>query len=111
MENTTTFDPRDEVIEEFLDGQPRADKWREWEQALRARLADARERHAETAPDSAQRRAWDEKISELKTQVRVLAEEEAITRFVEDSVRNSLSRPRPLPRLGEDDPDEDDAGY
>lgn len=72
----------DQVIEDFLEGQPRAEYWRELRDALAARLEDA------IASNDAER------IAELRAQVDALAQEHAITEFVEDSVRASLSRPR-----------------
>ena len=104
---TQTFDPREEIIEEFLEGQPRAAKWREYRLALQTRLDAAKEKQALTAAGSSERAALDERILELREQVRVLAEEEVITRFVEDSVHASLSRPRPFPGFGELDFEED----
>jgi hypothetical protein len=70
------------VIEEFLGGAPRAETWKELHQALAARLKDAR---AEGNPA---------RITQLEEQVAALAQEEAITRFVEDSIRVTLTRPR-----------------
>ncbi|MBC7807359.1 MAG: hypothetical protein H7145_14565 [Akkermansiaceae bacterium] len=102
--DTETFDPRDEVIEDFLEGQPRAARWREYRLALQTRLDAAKEKVALTAEGSGERTELDDRIKELREQIRVLAEEEAITQFVEDSVRSSLSRPRALP-------DFDDDGY
>ncbi len=97
------YDPREEVIEEFLEGQPRAGTWRELKEALHTRLVRAREEQEQTRANSPERAAIDERINELKVQIHALAEEEAITQFVEDSVRASLSRPRPLPDFGEED--------
>lgn len=102
--NTETFDPRDEVIEDFLEGQPRAARWREYRLALQTRLDAAKEKIGHTAEGSGERAELDDRIKELRDQIRVLAEEEAITQFVEDSVLSSLSRPRALP-------DFDDDGY
>ena len=70
------------VIEEFLDGAPRAETWKELHLALAARLEAAR-----TDGDQA-------RITQLEEQVAALAQEEAITRFVEDSIRVTLVRPR-----------------
>jgi hypothetical protein len=93
----------DPVIEEFLDGQPRAGVWRELREALAARLADAvAERDA--APEGDLRRAeLDKRVRELRDQVAALAQEEAVTQFVEDSVRATLTRPRPAGYLGDDE--------
>ncbi len=101
--NTETFDPRDEVIEDFLEGQPRAERWREYRLALTTRLDAAKEKHAATTEGTADRAELDERIKELREQIRVLAEEEAITQFVEDSVRSSLTRPRTMPDFDYDE--------
>jgi hypothetical protein len=71
------------VIEEFLEEQPRAAYWQELTDALKERLIDAR-----NMGDT-------KRIQELQGQIAVLAQETAITQFVEDSVRHSLARPRP----------------
>lgn len=76
---TDKFEP---LIEEFLEGAPRAGTWHELHQALALRLEEAR-----TTGDT-------RRIKELEQQVAALAQEEAITRFVEDSVRVTLVRPR-----------------
>lgn len=102
---TVTFDPREEVIEDFLDGQPRAETWREYKEALSSRLKYALADLKASLPDSPDRAALEEKVAELREQVAALAQEEAITQFVEDSVRSSLSKPRPFPDFGDDDED------
>lgn len=76
------LDSAEPLIEEFLEGAPRADTWGELRRALALRLEAAR-----TEGNLA-------RIEELEQQVAALAQEEAITRFVEDSVRVSLVRPR-----------------
>jgi len=98
-----SFDPREEVIEEFLEGQPRAQTWRELKDALQTRLDAAKEQRELTKEGSPDREAIEERIAELRQQIYALAEEEAVTQFVEDSVRSSLSRPRPLPNFDEED--------
>jgi hypothetical protein len=72
------------VIEDFLEEQPRAAYWQELTNALKERLEDAKQL------------GDDKRVDELKGQIAVLAQEAAITQFVEDSVRHSLARPRPL---------------
>jgi hypothetical protein len=96
---------QDQVIEEFLEGKPRADTWRELRETLQARLQDAVAARDTAAPDDPRRAALERKVREMKEQVAALAQEEAVTRFVEDSVRASLSRPRPFSG-GDDDEDE-----
>jgi hypothetical protein len=101
----------EDALEQVLGDQPRADQWKEYREALAARL-----RSAITARDactgdvgSRERAILDARVAELREMVRVLAEEEAITRFVEDSVQASLSRP--ASSVSDDEFDLDDAGY
>jgi len=102
-------DPQTEqAVDEFLDGQLRAAEWRAFREALAARLKDAVAERDGIPEDDPARAALEARIAELREQVRVLAEEEAITGFVEESVRASLTRPAPPPRW-DDDPD--DEGY
>ncbi len=101
----TFVDPRDEVIEEFLAGAPRADKWREYHDVLLARYRDAVSARDAADPDAPGFSELEKRVRELREQVRVLAEEEAVTRFVEDSVRASLTRPRPFVVPGDDEDD------
>ena len=105
MENTPIFDPREEIVEEFLEGAPRAAKWRELRLALQTRLDAAKQAQAMCASGTPEHRACGERVAQLRAQVRALAEEEAITGFVEESVKNSLSRPRPLPSFADDEDD------
>ena len=80
------------VIEEFLDGKPRASTLRELRQALQLKLRQIEE-DPSTSP---------EQIEELREQVRVLYEEELITQFVEDSIRFTLSADALQQQTGED---------
>ncbi len=97
---------QDQVIEEFLEGKPRADTWRELRETLQARLQDAVAARDAAAPDNPRRSGLERKVRELREQVAALAQEEAVTRFVEDSVRASLSRPRPFSSGGDDEDDD-----
>ena len=84
----------DPILDPFLNGSDRADTWREYKETLTTRLiALIAERDVINGP---QRAPLDKKITELKEQVRVLAQEEAITRFVEESVFATISRHHPL---------------
>lgn len=88
----------EEIIEEFLEGEPRAQVWRELRQALEGRLRDAiTERDAAFADPGVSPKEREARVRELRAQVRALATEEAVTTFVEDSVRQTLNRP-PRPR-------------
>jgi hypothetical protein len=80
------------VIEEFLDGKPRAATLRELRQALETKL-----RRLEEDPSTPP-----EQIQELREQVRILYEEELITQFVEDSIRFTLSADALQQQIGED---------
>ena len=100
---------QDDIIEEFLEGQPRADYWRELRQALAGRLSEASSHLATLSFDTfgyAEARA---RVEELQEQVHALGTEEVITRFVEESVSSTVNRPRRiyLPEgLGDIDDDE-----
>lgn len=80
------------VIEEFLEGKPRASTLRELRLALEQRL-----RRLEEDPSTPP-----EQIQELREQVRVLYEEELITQFVEDSIRFTLGADAVQQQIGED---------
>lgn len=84
----------EQILEEFLGDQPRAETWRSYKEILAERLKDALTARDVVAPDSLQYLNLDKKVGELREQVRVLAEEEAITQFVEDSVRATMTRPQ-----------------
>jgi hypothetical protein len=93
--------PDDVVLDEFLGEQPRAETWRVLRETLEARLTDALAERGRGDTSAALER----RIRELREQIAALAQEEAVTRFVEDSVRATLARPEPLVW-----DDEDDAG-
>ena len=84
----------DAVIEEFLEGEPRAAFWRELRESLQGRLYAALEALKAISPTHPDYKAQEARIAELRQQVRALATEEAISEFVEDSVRRTLNRPR-----------------
>ncbi len=86
------MDDVERVIEQFLDGKPRASTLRDLRLALEAKL-----RRMEQDPSTSP-----EQIEELREQVRVLMEEELITQFVEDSIRFTLSADSLHQQLGED---------
>lgn len=95
----------EQILEEFLGDQPRAETWRSYKEILAERLKEALTSRDAVAPDSLQYLNLDKKVGELREQVRVLAEEEAITQFVEDSVRATMTRPQTFQG------DEFDEGY
>lgn len=87
------------MLEEFLGDTPRAAEWRELRRALVDRRRGLRGQR-EVEADPAALAALDAQISALTRQIGTLETEEVVARFVEDSVRASLSR---APRLGDDD--------
>lgn len=101
----------DGPVDEFLNGTPRAETWRELREALTGRLRYASENYDAVKidqPDDPRLPELKKRLDELKNQVAVLAEEEAVARFVEDSVRASLYRPTPgLLSIADYDSDED----
>ena len=101
--NRIIMSEQDQVIEEFLEGQPRAETWRSLRETLQTRLEDAVASRDAIEPDDPRRSALERKVRELREQVAALAREEAVTQFVEDSVRASLSRPRPLAGVDDED--------
>ncbi len=100
-------DPNEQAVDDFLEGAPRADTWRDLRETLVARLKDARTDLEAVTPDDPRRPERERRVRELREQVAALAREEAVTQFVEESVRASLSRPRPF---GASDDEEDDGG-
>lgn len=81
-------DALDEAINEALDGDMRADDWRQLRKALarrRALLEDA----LNDAKDDEDRKKLEAELAQTDEHISVLLEEENITRFVEDSVRFS----------------------
>lgn len=88
------------LIDEFLEGSPRADTWASLRKTLEERLVDARQQLQATS--ESQRSSLTKRIKELEQQVIALREEEEITRFVEESVRATVARPHPL-EINDDD--------
>ncbi|HZO91761.1 MAG TPA: hypothetical protein VFB38_25820 [Chthonomonadaceae bacterium] len=82
----------EQIIEEFLGEHPRARELRLMRAALEQRRA-AFERDLERAAGESERASLKAKIAELNKQIEVLRQEEAITTFVEDSVRVTLHKP------------------
>ncbi|HID06996.1 MAG TPA: hypothetical protein EYP10_07580 [Armatimonadetes bacterium] len=89
----------DALIEEILEGQPRAAQWREWREALEERLQhliDMRERGIIEHDD------LDEYIRDLEEKVQALREQEIITEFVEQQIRAIIGKVRLEQALGEE---------
>lgn len=77
----------EEAVREFMGDRPGADELTEWRATLEDRLKklEAERDRGEKASTS-----LTNKISQLKKQIAALRQEEAITQFVEDSVRATL---------------------
>src|SRR5579871_4780260 len=80
------------VIDEFLGEHPRARELRQMRAALEQRRKAA-QREWERATGERERASLKSKIGELERQIEALRQEEAITTFVEDSVRVTLHKP------------------
>jgi hypothetical protein len=87
------MDETDEAIEDVLEGKPRAEELAEMVAALRVRR-ETFERERASAKDEAGRRDWAARIREVDRQIELLRQEQAITEFVENSVRVTVNRPR-----------------
>lgn len=100
------MDPADSAIDAFLEGAPRSDTWRELKEVLAARLKSlCAERDSLPFADP-RRTTLARKIAELDHQVAALAQEEAVTRFVEESVRATVALPKPWTPEFDDEADE-----
>lgn len=86
------------VIQEFLGDNPRATEWRALRHALSERLAAVRlqqRQETEAGADSTRLRALEAQATTLRRQVAALETEEAVTRFVEDSIKVTLAKSQP----------------
>jgi len=82
-------DEEEKIIEEFMGDDGRAQQWRAMRESLQDRLKALRaERALAASPDAVA--ALDRRIAQAAEQVRVLETEEAVSQFVEDSVRANL---------------------
>ncbi|MDE2126184.1 MAG: hypothetical protein KGJ62_06315 [Armatimonadetes bacterium] len=80
------------LVDEVLGTNPRAAEIAGWREVLEQRLAGLQTELAQALDASAQK-LWRRRISELRGQIAIAAQEEAISRFVENSVRVALHRP------------------
>ena len=87
------FDPLDEAIDEALGENPREDELAQMIAALEVRR-ETFERELNSADSEAARKQWRAKIKEVEKQIEALRNEQAISGFVERSVRASATRPR-----------------
>jgi hypothetical protein len=81
----------EEVIDEFLGDNPRARELRLMRAALEQRLA-VMQRDNDRAVNERERSLLQPKLAELRKQIAAIHQEEAITSFVEGSVRVTLNR-------------------
>jgi len=86
----------EQLIEQVLEGHPRAEQWRQWREALEERLEKLLELKAKGIVEYPN---LDERIEELKRYIAVLREEEITTEFVEQQVRMVVGKAR-LERMG-----------
>ncbi len=92
-------DDTEQAIDEFLEGRPRAQELAEMIAALQVRRETfQRERDAATTDE--RRKEWASRIKEVENQIRILREEQAITGFVEDSIRVTVNRTRLEEEIG-----------
>src|SRR5512146_3086564 len=100
------MDPQrvDDAVKEFLGGSAPASELRLWREALQQRLNRLR---AEAANDPQTRDAPRLKIEHLERQVRALMEEEAISGFVEETVRGSVADVAGSSSKGQSSPESD----
>lgn len=78
----------EEAIKDFLGDRPDSQQLNDWRVTLEQRLAALQEEQQRAGGANPALRS---KIEQLKKQVAALREEEAVTQFVEDSVRVTLA--------------------
>lgn len=78
----------DEAVRDFLGDRPGAEELTEWRKTLEDRL---KKLEAERDKGDKASSGLTNKIAQLKKQIAALRQEEAITQFVEDSVRVTLA--------------------
>lgn len=91
-------DDEDSVIKNFLGDEPRAAEWRAMRKALVERLAALRktlQAEAEAGAEPVRLRTLDSRITAMKKQAAALETEEAISRFVEDSLLVTIAKAMP----------------
>ena len=82
----------DEIIEAFMEGDTRAAELRAMRDALEVRLKALKAERPIVA-DIDDALALERRIRQVREQIAALKQEEAVSQFVEDSLRVSLSRP------------------
>ncbi|MCX7643546.1 MAG: hypothetical protein N2116_07065 [Armatimonadetes bacterium] len=88
----------EQLIEQVLEGHPRAEQWRQWREALEERLQKLLELKAKGIADFPD---INQRIEELKQYIAVLREEEIITEFVEQQVRMVVGKAKLEQMMGE----------
>lgn len=88
-----TANDTEQAIDEALGGDPRADELAEMISALEVRR-ETFQRELDGASGEAGRKEWTQRLREVQKQIDLLKEEQAINRFVENSVRVAATRPR-----------------
>ena len=91
-QNQPMWEEADEVIDEVLEGRPRAIELAEMIAALEVRREAFQRELANASEDK--KREWQSRIKEVDGQIATLQQEQAITGFVENSIRVSVNRPR-----------------
>lgn len=79
----------DIIIREFLGDNPDSGQYKEWREILEARLKGMQRDAARSSPGDAA--SLELRMATLRKQIAALRQEEAITEFVEDSVRVTLA--------------------
>ncbi|MCC2672646.1 MAG: hypothetical protein K0Q72_5118 [Armatimonadetes bacterium] len=91
----------DEAVREFLGDRPGADELTEWRATLEDRLQKLQ---AERDKGVTVSTSLTNKIRQLEKQIAALRQEEAITQFVEDSVRATLAMGATVEGIEVDEP-------
>jgi hypothetical protein len=91
----------EEAIRDFLGDRPGHSELVEWRSTLEARLATLEQDCA--AAGSSPSPAMTRQLNQLRRQIAALRQEEAITEFVEDSVRVTLAMGAIVEEVGDPD--------
>ncbi|MBW3622408.1 MAG: hypothetical protein KY468_03250 [Armatimonadetes bacterium] len=83
-------DERERMVEDFLQGGPRSEEWRQWREALEKRLLNLKQQRSEGG-EGVDSSALDGMIEETEAQINALATEEIISEFVESEIELSLN--------------------
>lgn len=90
------MDQADPIVDDFLGGNPRAEDWRSLRIVLEGKRADLRARLQQTERSDPSLARLRRAVDEIETQIDALRQEEAVSQFVEDSVRATIALPRPV---------------